>query len=312
MIDIIKYDATKKDEWDSFIKQSKNGTFLFYRNYMDYHADRFEDFSLLFYEGSRLIAVLPASKHGFQICSHGGLTYGGFVSGPKMTTSLMLQCFEAMAKFMTSNCINELLYKRIPYIYYQYPSDEDLYALFRNGAALVRRDISTCIYQPDSIEFSSRRLRNIKKAISAAVKVEKNNDFAGYFKLLADVLHERHQAVAVHTADEMLYLAAAYPDNIHLFCAYADNDMVAGVLVYETPMVAHTQYLANSVVGRNIGALDAIIDFLVKHQYKNKPFFDFGTSNEDNGRILNENLAVQKQEFGGRGVIHDFYQINFV
>ena len=49
MFEIIRYTPDKANEWNKFIAKSKNGTFLFDRNYMDYHSDRFHDYSLLFY-----------------------------------------------------------------------------------------------------------------------------------------------------------------------------------------------------------------------------------------------------------------------
>ena len=62
MISICRYTQNKQTEWDDFVKVSKNGTFLFLRAYMDYHSDRFQDHSLMFYnEKNRLIAVLPAN-----------------------------------------------------------------------------------------------------------------------------------------------------------------------------------------------------------------------------------------------------------
>ena len=59
-----KYSSKNKDIWNEFIKNSKNGIFMFDRNFMDYHSDRFIDFSLMFYEEEKLIAVMPASLHG--------------------------------------------------------------------------------------------------------------------------------------------------------------------------------------------------------------------------------------------------------
>ena len=44
MFDIIRYTADRELEWNDFVGQSKNATFLFYRGYMDYHADRFADY----------------------------------------------------------------------------------------------------------------------------------------------------------------------------------------------------------------------------------------------------------------------------
>ena len=85
------YSSLNINHWNSFIKSSKNGTFMLDRNYMDYHSDRFVDNSLMFYdEDGSLTAVMPASLHENELRSHGGLTYGGIISGRKMTVQKML------------------------------------------------------------------------------------------------------------------------------------------------------------------------------------------------------------------------------
>ena len=61
MFEIIRYTPDKADEWNQFIAKSKNGTFLFDRHYMDYHRDRFEDHSLMFYLEGALYALMPAT-----------------------------------------------------------------------------------------------------------------------------------------------------------------------------------------------------------------------------------------------------------
>src|SRR5688572_14875793 len=77
---IERYTADHRDEWNSFVTNSKNGTFLINRDYMDYHSDRFTDSSFLFRAANRkLLAVVPANRDGDRLISHGGLTYGGFI-----------------------------------------------------------------------------------------------------------------------------------------------------------------------------------------------------------------------------------------
>jgi hypothetical protein len=80
------------------------------------------------------------------------------------------------------------------------------------------------------------------------------------------------------------------------------DSLLAGTLAYETPQVAHTQYLANSPAGGQVGALDLVLDYLTRERYRNKLYFDFGISTEDQGWRLNAGLVQQKQEFGGRAV----------
>jgi hypothetical protein len=307
MITIKRYNPNDAAVWDAFVDSSKNGTFMLKRGYMDYHADRFLDYSLMFYNDEKLVALLPASIHGLELRSHGGLTYGGFVTDIHMTVQLMLSIFECLRQYLSQQGITELLYKRVPAIYYLYPSDEDLYALFRNDAILIRKDISTTIYLPDKICFTERRRRGVKKAMKEGLNISESQDFEQYIAMLSNVLSKYHNALPVHSAAELNMLAGRFPDNIKLYAAFKDGRMLAGVVMYVTNKVAHTQYIANSDEGRQCGALDAVMDYLINECYSDKEYFDFGISTEDEGRFLNEGLISQKQEFGGRGIVYDFY-----
>ena len=53
MFEIIKYTPEYRQQWDAYVAKARNATFLFYRNYMDYHSDRFKDYSLLFFKIGR-------------------------------------------------------------------------------------------------------------------------------------------------------------------------------------------------------------------------------------------------------------------
>ena len=310
MIEIRRYNSTNADLWDAFVDTSKNGTFLLMRNYMDYHTDRFIDHSLMFYNNEKLVALLPASKHDAELRSHGGLTYGGLVIATNATIQLVLEIFEALKEYLKENQFKTLLYKRVPSIYYQYLSDEDLYALYRVGATLTRRHISSSIYMPDKLKFTERRRRGVKQAIKNGIVVRQSNDFESYMSILSDILRKYHNAKPVHTAAELELLASRFPDNIKLYAAYRDENMLAGVVIYETGKVAHTQYIANSDEGRQCGALDAVMDYLINTQYAEKEYFDFGTSMDENGVDFNDGLITQKQEFGGRGIVYDIYELD--
>lgn len=295
--------------WDVFIDASKNGTFMLKRGYVEYHADRFVDASLMCYDEDRLVAVLPASRHGDEIRSHGGLTYGGLVVGRDMTVAKEVEVFRAIQYYLAENGINRLIYKRVPSIYYTYPADEDLYALFRIGAKLVRRDAAQTIDLKDPIPFSSIRKRMVKRAVKSGLEVRQSDDFDGYIALLTEVLSTHHDTRPPHTGGELKLLASRFPEVIKLFCAYQDDRMLAGVLIFDTPQVVHAQYIANSEEGRAIGALDLVMDYLINTYSAGKRYFDFGISTEDGGAFLNEGLAAQKEMFGGRGIVYDFYEI---
>jgi hypothetical protein len=310
MIKVTKYTEEHKKAWDEFIKNSKNGTFILQRDYMDYHKDRFADFSLLFFENDKLAAVMPASLHDKEIRSHGGLTYGGIISNKNMNQQKMLEIFDVIKIFLSKSRIEKLIYKAVPLVYHSYPAAEDLYALFVNGAKLIRRDASTSIYLPDKINFNERRRRNIKKAQKDNVVVRESADYRTYVNLLSGVLREKHDTRPVHSAEEISMLASRFPDNIKLYASFLGDEMLAGVVVFDTPQTVHAQYIASGEKGRNKGALDAVFDHLINQKYSHKNYFDFGISTENNGLVLNEGLISQKQEFGGRTVTYDFYELD--
>ena len=142
MFRVELYSKKNEIQWDSFIDSPKNGSFLFKRAYMDYHSDRFLDFSLLIYRKDRLYALMPANKVDSTLFSHQGLTFGGIIMSSKVTTSEMLEVFPLINNFLKSNGFQKVIYKSIPYIYHNIPSQEDLYVLFRTtNAKIIGRNI---------------------------------------------------------------------------------------------------------------------------------------------------------------------------
>lgn len=307
---IEKYSSNYKIIWDKFVKNSKNTHFFFLRDYMEYHSDRFEDFSLMIFdEADKLISILPANIKENILYSHQGLTFGGFLVDDKMKTETMLEIFELLKQFLKEKNIVKIVYKCIPYIYHIKPSEEDRYALFRNDAKLVRRDVSTTIDLTNKIKYQEQRARAVKKAIKNDLVFEESKDFKSYWGILEETLNSQHNAKPVHNIEEIERLANLFPDNIKLFIAIKDTKVLGGTLVFENEITVHTQYLANSFEGRNVGALDFVIDKLINEVYSNKRYFDFGISNEDAGRYLNTGLIAQKEGFGARAIVHDFYEL---
>lgn len=309
---IVRYKAALKETWDNFVRESKNGTFLFLRDYMDYHADRFPDFSLMVHdeEGS-LIALLPATMREGRLSSHAGLTYGGVISGLEMKAGLMLQVFDSLKSFLVSQLIAGLDYKTTPHIFHRLPAEEDLYALFRNGARLVRRDLSSAILLSNKLPFSKGRRYEIKQAQKNGLAVERSNDFESFMELKTATLGEKYGLKPTHTAAEIQLLAGRFPDKIKLFVSHYREELAAGVVVYEHATAVHAQYIAGSETGKKIGALDLIIDRLIEMYTPHKTYFDFGISTEDAGSYLNENLVKNKEGFGASTIVHDFYELSF-
>jgi hypothetical protein len=307
-VTVKTYCPQDKALWDRFVYGAKNGVFLFYRDYMEYHQDRFQDHSLLFFKNNNLIGILPANLAGDTVQSHGGLTFGGVVSGYSMKTPLMLEIFGALIEHCRSIGVKTVLYKPIPYIYHSVPADEDLYALYRYNAKLVARGVSSTIPLASQRRFADNRRECIVKAKKNNLTVNESHDYDTYMKLLEQTL-SKHGVKPVHSIEEIKLLASRFPDNIKLYTAFKDERMLAGLVIYESPNVAHLQYAANSPEGQKIGAQDLIADYLICERYKDKRYYDFGISTEKQGRVLNRGLIKYKEDFGASAVVYDMYQI---
>lgn len=308
-MEIRRYRREDKELWNSFVSKARNATFLFDRNYMDYHADRFDDNSFMFYHKGKLKAVLPANVAGDTLYSHQGLTYGGLLLDKKATVEDVLECFDSLNFWLRENGISKVVYKTLPWIYQQYPSEEDLYALtWKCKAQLISRDISSSIVIDNKLKFAESRKSGIRKALSLNIEVGESNDVDGFWHVLEDNLGNRYNAKPVHTASEMKLLMSRFPNNIKLYVAKMNGEIVGGTLIYVIPQVVHTQYISASVEGKKHGALDLLFDYIINKVYANCRYFDFGKSTEQGGAYLNEPLIFQKEGFGGRGVCYDWYQ----
>ena len=308
-MEIRRYRREDKELWNSFVSKARNATFLFDRNYMDYHADRFDDNSFMFYHKGKLKAVLPANVSGDTLYSHQGLTYGGLLLDKKATVEDVLECFDSLNSWLRENGISKVVYKALPWIYQQYPSEEDLYALtWKCKAQLISRDIASTIFIDNKLKFAESRKSGIRKALSLNIEVGESNDVDGFWHVLEDNLGNRYNAKPVHTASEMKLLMSRFPNNIKLYVAKMNGEIVGGTLIYVTPQVVHTQYISASLEGKKHGALDLLFDYIINKVYANCRYFDFGKSTEQGGAYLNEPLIFQKEGFGGRGVCYDWYQ----
>lgn len=308
---VERYSSGRKQEWDDFVRTAKNATFLFSRDYMDYHSDRFTDFSLLIYCDQTLIAVLPANLHpDGTLMSHEGLTYGGLVVARTAKLTEVLASFYALLRGLVELQIPRLKYKRIPGFYNTLPDSEVDYALFLLEARLYRRDCASAVAQADRLPLRKGHHSALVRARKMGVRIVQEDSFQNFWEnVLSPRLGDRYGAKPVHTLEEISRLAVRFPDQIKQFSAYLEDEIVAGMTVYETPTVAHVQYSAATEKGRQIGAQSYLANSLIEH-YRDKQYFDFGISNENGGRALNRGLQEWKEGFGARCFSHDFYEVN--
>lgn len=310
---ISRYTPSEKNVWDEFVAGSKNATFLLKRDYMDYHADRFPDHSLMVYDDAgSLVTLLPATVRGDILSSHAGLTYGGFVMTRRTSGVDPLRWFDAVKSYCREQGLSGIVYKPVPHIYHRNPADEDLYALFRNGARLTVRNLATAIDLRDPVTSSRLGKRALKRQRRFGITVEEVDDVNMFWHIIVEDRRIRHNTVPVHTGDELARLHKSFPSEIRFFVARHECEIVAGAVIYICNGVLHLQYAACTSEGKEIYATDVIYHDIIFNRFADAAYFDFGTSNEDGGLYLNEGMVAHKEEFGGRSVIYDTYQIDVV
>ena len=313
MLWVEKYNSSEELEWDEFVKKSRVPHFIFERNYIEYHSDRFEDHSLLIRNNKGSIeAILPANKSEDRLYSHQGLTFGGIIARYDAKSTNMLKYMETLLNYCKLNNFRSLTYKRVPDIYAVQPNQDDLYALFYNSATLVGREITVAVDLTKPLKMSNLRRRAIKKAKKNGLEVKLCSNLEYYWSTLKTVLEDKYGVAPVHNIAEITYLTNKFPGNIRCYIVEYEQEVIAGSLIYETSNVVHTQYIAANNLGREMGALDLIFSHLIEKIYPQKRYLNFGTSNRNNGFILNEGLIRQKEGFGALGFVQDTYQIDLL
>ena len=311
MVEIIRYDATMAAQWNEMARQCRNSTFQHQRGYMDYHSDRFTDCSLIALHNGKPRALLPANVDGDTLWSHRGLTFGSWLVPLKhFDVTVMIEVMDATVAWMKDNGLKRLVYKAVPHIYHRYPCEEDLYALFRHHASLIETNISTTIDLSCPLPLDRGNKSGANAARKAGITVGPSEDWQQYWHLLSSLLDERYDTRPVHTLDEILLLQSRFPDDIRLYTATLDGELLAGVVMYLSAPVAHCQYIGASPRGKDSKALTLLFDYLIQESTRlGYRYFDFGISNEDHGRYLNEGLVQQKSRLGGRGIVYNTFDI---
>ena len=308
---VEKYKKENRLAWDTFIAGAKNATFLFTRDFMEYHSDRFTDYSLLVYKDDLLYAVLPANIVGNKLYSHKGLTYGSFVLSKSAKLLYTFEAFKALLAFLNAKAISTLELRNIPTFYNTMPSDELSYFLFKANATLIKRDALMVIDKSNKIKFQKNRREGINKAKRNGLTIAVEHNFEGFWnQILIPNLQKKHGVAPVHSLEEIQLLAAKFPDHIKQVNVYKDNVIVAGTTLFLTKTTIHPQYVSGNSDKNAFGSLDLAYDYIINHFDSSKRYFDFNISSEENGTALNSGLIFWKESCGARTYVADNYLID--
>ncbi len=320
-IRVERYSDAHSMQWDNFVATSPTGTMLHTRRFLSYHGQRFDDVSLLFFDASgALCGLLPAAVSRDDpalVVSHPGATYGGILLAPQQTGLAAFAILDSACEFFLQRGFKRFQYKSVPPHIHHPLSQVDVYALWRLGAKLYRRDLWSIIdlRQPRWIKDSRRR--KLRQAGEHGLKVIEDNSEQAYevfYAILVECLASRHVVTPVHSLEEMKQLYRRFPDQISLWMALdRSGECIAGVWIFNMDMVAHGQYGATTVAGREKSAEDFVFSAIIENCVTRAvPFFSVGTSTERDGSFLNENLFAYKASFGASSVTQDFYEMDLL
>ena len=304
------YQKNDFELWNAFIEKAKNATFLFHRNFMEYHNDRFSDYSLIVESENKWMAVLPANVVENQVFSHQGLTYGGLVYDQKTDTEKVRMMWQTLIEFLKQERKEFLIYKPILSFYSQQSTDEMSYFLFKEMATIYRKDLNLAIDFTKNWSVSKSKMKHFRRVAALDLEIRQDQNFELFWNsVLVPRLTEKHQTKPVHSLQEIEKLALQFPNNILQYNVYLEEKIVAGITLFHFENGIKSQYGATTILGEKSRALDFLFINLIE-DFKNKvSFFDMGTVTEDNELGYNTGLLKQKEELGCSVYTQDFYKL---
>ncbi len=338
MYSIKKFNHSEdKHSWNSFIKTNSEGHFFFETDYLFYHKERFDDFSLMIYNKKKeLLCVLPACFEKIEgkkiIHSHQGLTFGGFVFKDNFSFLEKQKCVLTCLDFLKMENFERIILKILPsYFQFDNQKEESIHRILNDNlieSKVLRVEANSAIGLPKSEfeykntfqNYSKRKKRNLQKAFTSNLKLEKTKLSTDFWQIIEENLKTRHNLLPVHSASEIQLLQNKFPQNIHFFVVKNKTEILACTVIFIYQSTIHLQYMAATNKGKQVNALDFLIDEFIKNHsvYFNENEFTYlslGVSelrnntgnNKENS--INEGLFKWKEEFGTKILAHFVYQI---
>lgn len=305
---VVRYSKEFYQQWNDFIDKSKNATFLFHRDFMEYHKDRFDDFSLLVFKNNKLQAVCPANISEGVVYSHQGLSYGGIIIGFNIRSEIYISLLHCILSYLKQEGIENLYIKEIPFIYHSKLSHEFEYFNSFLDSKCEKTDSYFVIDNRNLIRINRNRKRALKIAEINNLSCSQEGLKIFWEDVLSVNLQNRFQVSPVHTYQEIKKLMNSFPNNIKFYAVYKEGVMLAGVVMFITKNVAHFQYSSGIENRTETGALDFLFYKLID-KFKTFDYISFGSSSTDKTLKIDRGLAYWKESFNANLIPQRTYVI---
>ncbi|WP_156169100.1 GNAT family N-acetyltransferase [Kordia jejudonensis] len=277
---------------------------------MEYHQDRFEDYSLVLFKKDKPIALFPANIRENVLYSHQGLTFGGLILSKKSGAHEVNQLLQTVINYAKAENFTTVILKAIPEFYYEKKAAELNYFASKQGS-LIDRNLVLVIDYTKPLHIHKTKRKHYEKNQRVGFEIEETSDCTEFWNdVLQPKLQEKYKATPVHSLAEITKLQAQFPANIIQYNVKLDNEILAGITIFKHKNVVKSQYGATTAKGESLRALEYLFIYLIeKFQEEEIHYFSMGTVDADNELGYNAGLLKQKEELGCVCVTQDIYKI---
>ncbi len=314
--DIVEYTEDLRESWEEFLLTANNSTMFHSQRFFDYHPEgRFDFHHLLFYDGNRIVGLLPGAIRDDCFISSSGASYGGFVLPVDSGISQTHRIVDTFLDWATKNRLKGFRLTPPPVLYSRLPQEHVEFVLLKKGFEVEKSELTSIVHFQSSIKenfslFKQTARTSTRKAEKKGVTVSFTDDYEGFYHILEKNLAMRHNVSPTHTIDELLRLKELMPENIFQISAFSEDTMVAGVTVFVTNprsiLAFYISHLADYQEFRPLNLLFyKLIEWGIEYSYH---LLDVCTDTLD--MEPNFGLARFKEGFGARGNLRTTWRIN--
>ena len=309
---VQRYSVKKKKAWDDFVSKAELHSILFYRDFMEYHSDRFVDYSLMVYENKKLIAIMPANiDENGVIHSHQGLSFGGLLYKKNTSYETIKHSYTNIFNLRFDNNVSKIFINFRPVVYNESISKE-IKLLQSFGGSIYKSYLSMIVDLKKPIKIHKSKLKRFnKQKVRFEFRIELDNNFNLFWSdILIPCLKEKHNSKPVHSIEEIRFLHKLFPKNIIQWNLYFKDELISGVTLFFKEGVVRSQYGATKLGSEKYFSLEFLFIHLMNYySQKGFYFFDMGSIPKFEDKYP-KGLIKYKRELGCVDYEQNIFSVN--
>lgn len=298
------------NEWEQVVAQASNGHAMARVPYFTYHANRFEDHSLLFKKASHILAVLPANRDGNVLWSHQGVSFGGLIMSQRARFDDVQEIFKLLLAHLREEGFEKLIYRALPHPYHVAPREDDLISLHRLGGRIVETKIHSMVRCEARTPRNKGWKNRISRSMKSGLQIRDDVDIDEFWPMVERIVTEVYGTKPIHSLDEIRFLKSRLGDDMPLVTAHSsEGTLLGGHLFLRSAAALTAMYIGESLEGRELGAGRFTLHHLLTKPAFKGLWLDLGQwVNPGNNEVL-ESLLAYKESAGARAILRHTWEI---